>query len=733
MTRVCLSPLPRFKCSMLKETDSRDMNDDSEEEQEDSISLELDAEPPVSTTTTDEYILVDEESLEIEVPAGAPPVAAVHQPGTDLFPSEMEPHPLLSWMLFEDSALLQMGPIGAFEDIRSEEVLPKYEIREKPSQVEAPMESLPINSMDEEEFFKQEEGEEEDAQETLLIVDTLVTNQTISTVEHTLTVPYSSEAEVLFLAAALADEEQEEALFKTLGDSVHTSIAQEEEKMDIISMQEDLTASIEEAVGTDITQLGYLEEVPAIASEFEQVSEKLAGSMETLAQQSTLTLDKGQDVFESISASHDPTTQEELNAESIVAIKEDDIALRLVKTLLEEVVASLKHTEIVKEVAPVKVTVPLHSVETTVEEFAETITIQDQVTALEEVPLDHTAIDATIPSEETLLAERCHVHESTEESTVSVHMTEAVVAVDETVAITTPIIEDIVEEQLDRQALAEQQLAGSELRVFEEPIVLESEELVEALKSIVAVETPTEPAEVVVLATDVIVHIPIEKEVEAPFAVVQDITEPEQRLGEESDAGLVLTEALQVPVSEVSENTKAVISVDEIVKSDIETEAVPVATFEPVRETEPAVEEEILRSESIDTLVDREDAPRGTFSEIKLVSVQGEEPVNAQEPTEAFETFASRGGPVTIAEEIFDSIITPGLSGRVLSMMHVSFFALILTLVVLLILTHSMHVVFLLVVNGALWGAVSMFINDINSRTDIAREHEDAVQTKKDE
>jgi hypothetical protein len=71
-----------------------------------------------------------------------------------------------------------------------------------------------------------------------------------------------------------------------------------------------------------------------------------------------------------------------------------------------------------------------------------------------------------------------------------------------------------------------------------------------------------------------------------------------------------------------------------------------------------------------------------------------------------------------IVDEIIQSILTPGLSGRILAMMHASFFALTLTLVALLVLTLNIHVLFLLIITGCLWASISWFVVELNKKID---------------
>jgi hypothetical protein len=65
-----------------------------------------------------------------------------------------------------------------------------------------------------------------------------------------------------------------------------------------------------------------------------------------------------------------------------------------------------------------------------------------------------------------------------------------------------------------------------------------------------------------------------------------------------------------------------------------------------------------------------------------------------------------------IMEEIVDSILTPGVSPQVLAVMHSSFFALTFTLLILLFLTSSLYVVFLLLINAALWTSITLFVHE---------------------
>jgi hypothetical protein len=74
---------------------------------------------------------------------------------------------------------------------------------------------------------------------------------------------------------------------------------------------------------------------------------------------------------------------------------------------------------------------------------------------------------------------------------------------------------------------------------------------------------------------------------------------------------------------------------------------------------------------------------------------------------------------VTLVEEVVNSIFTPGISGRVLQMMHISFLALMMTLLVLFIFTASWHVVFLLVVNAALWGSITLFVHEMDRQEQL--------------
>jgi hypothetical protein len=89
--------------------------------------------------------------------------------------------------------------------------------------------------------------------------------------------------------------------------------------------------------------------------------------------------------------------------------------------------------------------------------------------------------------------------------------------------------------------------------------------------------------------------------------------------------------------------------------------------------------------------------------------------------------------PKTLAEELVDSLLTPGISDRVLAVMHASFFGLMVTLTALLILTHSWHVVFLLVVNAALWSSISWFVHEEAKLIQFSNPETTTVALKSDE
>ena len=64
-------------------------------------------------------------------------------------------------------------------------------------------------------------------------------------------------------------------------------------------------------------------------------------------------------------------------------------------------------------------------------------------------------------------------------------------------------------------------------------------------------------------------------------------------------------------------------------------------------------------------------------------------------------------------DQVIESLFTPGIHGKVLQTMHISFIALVFTLLCLLILTKSIHVVFLLAITGCLWISTDWFLKMI--------------------
>ncbi|KAI5778541.1 ER protein Pkr1-domain-containing protein [Geopyxis carbonaria] len=64
----------------------------------------------------------------------------------------------------------------------------------------------------------------------------------------------------------------------------------------------------------------------------------------------------------------------------------------------------------------------------------------------------------------------------------------------------------------------------------------------------------------------------------------------------------------------------------------------------------------------------------------------------------------------TFLTDLWSSILTPGTNSALITATHCSFAGLQLTLLGLLVATRSYHFVFLSVLSGGLWGAITWFV-----------------------
>ncbi|KAI9205851.1 ER protein Pkr1-domain-containing protein [Polychytrium aggregatum] len=90
-------------------------------------------------------------------------------------------------------------------------------------------------------------------------------------------------------------------------------------------------------------------------------------------------------------------------------------------------------------------------------------------------------------------------------------------------------------------------------------------------------------------------------------------------------------------------------------------------------------------------------------------------PADDDETQEDAEDAKPNQQPITLAEEIIDSILNPGIKGRVAAMMNLSFAFLILSLIVLAVLTGgNIHVLILIVISACLFASLQWFLYELS-------------------
>lgn len=70
-------------------------------------------------------------------------------------------------------------------------------------------------------------------------------------------------------------------------------------------------------------------------------------------------------------------------------------------------------------------------------------------------------------------------------------------------------------------------------------------------------------------------------------------------------------------------------------------------------------------------------------------------------------------GALKFAEDLWQSVLTPGITPSLITATHASFAALLVILVFMLVSTKSLHFVALLAIASGLWAAVTWFIREI--------------------
>ena len=69
--------------------------------------------------------------------------------------------------------------------------------------------------------------------------------------------------------------------------------------------------------------------------------------------------------------------------------------------------------------------------------------------------------------------------------------------------------------------------------------------------------------------------------------------------------------------------------------------------------------------------------------------------------------------PLKFVTDLWQSIMTPGVTPVLVQSTHASFVALLFVLVGMLIYTHSIHFLILTIIASGLWGAITWFVAEI--------------------
>ena len=202
-----------------------------------------------------------------------------------------------------------------------------------------------------------------------------------------------------------------------------------------------------------------------------------------------------------------------------------------------------------------------------------------------------------------------------------------------------------------------------------------------------------------------------EKDFEGQMAKPQDSRREDEavRLEDEVQKGPESTVSLEMDIRE---------SVSDIGTNCTENPAMWTTHGRDLREEEEQEQEqERLRATySHETLIENDAV---SFHDVQNnTRMELEDPLGYNKPFESLMDEDTPGNG-SIVEEVVHSILTPGISGRVLQMMHLSFIGLLLTLFVLFVLTGSGHALFLLIVNVLLWLSLTWFVQEMGRQEQL--------------